>query len=167
MLGEIADRIDMKVSGLFILALGVLAVFSPLAAGISLSLLFGAILFAGSIVHIAQVLGNGELKTSIVQLSLGFLYALAGISFIVNPTFGLTTLTIVLFAQLALTGALQIAWGLRSEEGKTELILSGFLSLVLASLIYAGWPSTATWVLGLFFGLNLIATGTAMILKAD
>ena len=34
------------------------------------------------------------------------------------------------------------------------------------ALIIKGWPSTATWALGLIVGINLIASGAAIIMVA-
>ena len=39
------------------------------------------------------------------------------------------------------------------------MILSGIVSLVLAWMIFSGFPGSATWLLGLLFGINLIFTG--------
>jgi uncharacterized membrane protein HdeD (DUF308 family) len=39
------------------------------------------------------------------------------------------------------------------------MLLSGVVSLVLAWMIFSGFPGSATWLLGLLFGINLIFTG--------
>ena len=39
------------------------------------------------------------------------------------------------------------------------MLLSGIVSLVLAWMIFSGFPGSATWLLGLLFGINLIFTG--------
>ena len=40
------------------------------------------------------------------------------------------------------------------------------LDLILAALIIQGWPSTATWALGLIVGVNLVTSGAAIIMVA-
>ena len=40
---------------------------------------------------------------------------------------------------------------------------SGIVDLILAGIIFAGLPETATWALGLLVGINLLFGGTAMI----
>jgi uncharacterized membrane protein HdeD (DUF308 family) len=42
------------------------------------------------------------------------------------------------------------------------MLASGIADLILAGIIIAGWPSTATWVLGLLVGINLITSGAAI-----
>jgi uncharacterized membrane protein HdeD (DUF308 family) len=43
------------------------------------------------------------------------------------------------------------------------MLASGIADLILAGIIIAGWPSTATWILGLLVGINLITSGAAII----
>jgi uncharacterized membrane protein HdeD (DUF308 family) len=46
------------------------------------------------------------------------------------------------------------------------MLASGIADLILAGLIIKGWPSTATWALGLIVGVNLITSGAAIIMVA-
>ena len=42
------------------------------------------------------------------------------------------------------------------------MLASGIADLVLAGIIIAGWPGTATWAPGLIVGVNLITSGGAI-----
>jgi uncharacterized membrane protein HdeD (DUF308 family) len=44
------------------------------------------------------------------------------------------------------------------------MLASGIADLILAALIIAGWPGTATWALGIIVGVNLITSGAAITL---
>jgi uncharacterized membrane protein HdeD (DUF308 family) len=44
------------------------------------------------------------------------------------------------------------------------MLPSGIGDLILAGLIIAGWPGTASWALGLIVGVNLITSGVAITL---
>ncbi len=160
-----SDRSYWNVSGLIILSLGVLAVIFPLLTGISLSFLFGSLLLAGGVVHVAQVFSVSGWKSSILQLALGTLYLLGGIAIVSNPVLGLATLTMLLLFYLMLSGLVEIFWGLRVREQEYSfgIVLSGLLSLLLAVLIWFQWPASAAWALGLLFGLSLISTGASMM----
>jgi uncharacterized membrane protein HdeD (DUF308 family) len=46
------------------------------------------------------------------------------------------------------------------------MLASGIADLILAALIIAGWPGTATWALGLIVGVNLITSGAAITMVA-
>src|SRR5262249_23751223 len=43
------------------------------------------------------------------------------------------------------------------------MLASGIVDLILAGIIFAGLPETATWALGLLVGINLLFGGTALI----
>ena len=43
------------------------------------------------------------------------------------------------------------------------MLMSGIVDLILAGIIFAGLPGSATWALGLLVGINMLFGGTAMI----
>jgi uncharacterized membrane protein HdeD (DUF308 family) len=43
------------------------------------------------------------------------------------------------------------------------MLVSGVVDLILAGIIFAGLPESATWALGLLVGINMLFGGTAMI----
>jgi len=43
-------------------------------------------------------------------------------------------------------------------------LASGILDLVLAALIFSGWPSTAVWAIGLLVGVNMIYFGVSLVM---
>jgi uncharacterized membrane protein HdeD (DUF308 family) len=46
------------------------------------------------------------------------------------------------------------------------LVFDGILSLVLGLMIGLGWPSTAVWAIGLLVGIDLLFSGSSMLLIA-
>ncbi len=40
-----------------------------------------------------------------------------------------------------------------------QLFFNGFTSLLLAIIVWAGWPEIASWVLGLIQGINILFMG--------
>lgn len=152
-------------AGIVIAILGVLAIFAPFVTGVGLSILLGAFLVVGGIVHFAHAFSARGWTGSLWQIVLAIVYAVAGISLLVNPVFGLTTLTILLIIYLLVDGVAEIIVGLqsRSEPRWGWLVASGVISLVLAGLLWAGFPSTALWAIGLLFGISLLSTGISMV----
>jgi uncharacterized membrane protein HdeD (DUF308 family) len=67
-------------------------------------------------------------------------------------------------------GFFQIALALRYRNALPGswgwLLASGLVDLAIAILIIRDWPSTSVWTLGLLAGLNLISTGSAIIITA-
>lgn len=155
-------------AGAIIAVIGVLAILSPFVAGVSLSILLGALLVVGGLVHVARAFSGGW-KRFFVQGLLAVVYAIAGIALLSNPVIGLTTLTILLVAFLFVEGILEIVMGFqaRGEKGWSALVVSGVLALVIAGLIWAGFPSSALWAVGLLFGVNLLVSGVSMMFMAQ
>ncbi len=56
---------------------------------------------------------------------------------------------------------LLLSFALMDRPGWTWFMISGLMACLMGSLVYAGLPTTAFWVLGLVFGANFIVTGFA------
>ncbi len=155
-------------AGAIIAIIGVLAILSPFVAGVSLSILLGALLIVGALVHVAHAFSGGWGRFFIQGL-LAVVYAIAGIALLSNPVLALTTLTILLVAFLFVEGILEIVMGFqaRDEKGWSALVVSGVLGLVVAGLIWAAFPSSALWAVGLLFGVNLLVSGVSMMYMAQ
>ncbi|WP_132058703.1 HdeD family acid-resistance protein [Halorussus amylolyticus] len=160
------DQRSFKIGGALLVVLGLLAIAFPFVTGLSLSILLGALLVVGALVHVAHAFSARKWTGSIWQILLAVLYGFAGISLLANPVLGLLTLSLLLVSYFLVDGVVEIAMGVRVRpaDGWVWLVGSGVLSLLLAVLLWVGWPATAAWALGLFFGLNLLSTGLAMIL---
>jgi uncharacterized membrane protein HdeD (DUF308 family) len=46
------------------------------------------------------------------------------------------------------------------------MLASGIVDLALATIIFAGFPGTATWAIGLLAGISLTSGGAAMVAMA-
>jgi uncharacterized membrane protein HdeD (DUF308 family) len=119
--------------------------------------------------------GVGLVTTFWMRQAPGFWWALlsaviailAGIVLILWPISGTLSLTLVLIAFFVVEGVatLMYAFEHRSQlSGRWGWMLaSGIVDLILAGIIFAGLPGTATWALGLLVGINMLFGGTAMI----
>jgi uncharacterized membrane protein HdeD (DUF308 family) len=154
------------VAGVIIAILGFLAVVFPLITGVSVSVVLGAILVVGALVHASNAFSAGTLGNVLGQVTLAVLYGFAGIAFIANPVVGLATLTLLAIAFFLADGLVEIAWGLRSrgQPGSQWLLASGGVSLLLAGLLWLGFPSSAAWAIGVLLGVNLLVTGVSIVL---
>jgi uncharacterized membrane protein HdeD (DUF308 family) len=154
------------IAGAVIGLLGVLAIVFPFVTGLSMSILLGILLVAGALVHVARAFSAGGFWGVVWQVALGVLYGIAGVSLLANPVLGLTTLTLLVIAFFVVDGIVEIAWALagRGSVGWLWLLGSGVLSILLAGLLWAGFPSTAAWGIGVLVGVNLLSTGLTLIL---
>lgn len=152
------------VGGILLALLGVIALFTPFVTGLALTVVLGAVLVVGALVHVAAAFSARSTLGVLWQILLGIVYGIAGIAVLTNPLFGLTTLAVLVIAFFVAEGVIQLVWAATGSVGsRLGFGLSGAISLGLAVLIWAGLPSSALWAVGTLFGVNLLVTGGAMI----
>lgn len=80
---------------------------------------------------------------------------------------GAVVLTMLLATYFLIAGVFRIvaAFALHLPNWGWTLA-NGIISLALGILVWAGWPLTGLWVLGLFIGINLLFAGWARVMLA-
>src|ERR1700722_1682900 len=156
--------------GIALLILGVLAIVVPPIATIAVEVLVGWLLLMSGIVGLMATLrmrGAPGFWWSLISAVLGIA---AGIILLRWPLSGAVSLTLILTVFLVLEGVVSIMYAL---EHKRELsgrwggmLFSGLVDLLLAGIIFAGFPGTAAWAIGLLIGVNLVFGGSALIAMA-
>jgi len=152
--------------GVLLALLGLLALFTPFITGIALSILLGAALVVGALVHVAAAFSAGSARGVVWQVVLGVVYGLVGISILVNPILGLTTLTLLVIAFFAVEGIVELVWAVTGQGSPLWLGASGVVSLLLAGMLLVGFPATALWAVGVLFGVDLLVTGLTMAMHS-
>jgi uncharacterized membrane protein HdeD (DUF308 family) len=155
------------VEGIVLALLGVAAIVLPVIATLAFTLLIGWLfLFSGAI---------GLFTTFWMRNAPGFWWSLlsgvigiaAGIVLIRWPISGTVSLTLVLIAFFVVEGIVTLMYAFEHRAQLSGrwgwMLASGIVDLMLAGIIFAGLPETATWALGLLVGINLLFGGTAMI----
>ena len=158
----------LALAGLVVGLLGIVAMAFPLATGLSVTIAIGIVLVLGGIVHGAHAFTVRGWQGRLWQLALGVVGVVVGLVILANPVVGLASLTVLAIAYLIADGVVEL-WGasqLESGRGRTAIAASGILSLVLAALLFAGFPATAAWAIGLLVGVSLLVTGLSMVAVA-
>jgi uncharacterized membrane protein HdeD (DUF308 family) len=147
--------------------LGAAAIILPVVATLAFTLVIGWLFLISG--------GVGLVTTFWMRHAPGFWWALlsavvgivAGIILLRWPISGTVSLTLVLIAFFLIEGiaTLMYAFEHRAQlSGRWGWMLaSGVVDLILAGIIFAGLPESATWALGLLVGINMLFGGTAMI----
>jgi uncharacterized membrane protein HdeD (DUF308 family) len=154
--------------GILMIILGVFAIGAPAVATVAVQLALGWILMIGGIaqgIHAFMVKGWGGF---LLELLSAALYLVVGILLLVNPVEGALALTIVLAVFLIVEGIFKLimAFRVRDHRGWGWLLASGILSLILGVLIWAEWPASGVWVIGLLVGIQLLFTGWSLVMLA-
>ncbi|ADD06246.1 uncharacterized protein Nmag_2690 [Natrialba magadii ATCC 43099] len=154
----------LAIAGGVVGLIGLLAIVFPLATGISVTLVIGALLVLSGIVHGAHAFTARGWSGSMWQLALGVISVVAGVLVLANPVIGLVTLTLLAIAYLLADGVAELWLSMRmaDQPGRMSVAASGVLSLVLAGLLWIGFPADAAWAIGLLVGISLFMTGLSM-----
>ena len=156
-------------AGIILILLGAAAIALPLAASIAIEVLFGWLFVVSGIVmsvHSFRALNTGR---CLMRLLIGILYVAIGVMFLAYPMQGVLTLTLLLAILFMFEGVVKIsvALRLRSTPNWGWMLTSGIAALVLAGIIWAEWPGSASWILGLLVGINLIFGGWTMVMLSS
>ncbi|HZC54545.1 MAG TPA: HdeD family acid-resistance protein [Xanthobacteraceae bacterium] len=153
--------------GIMLVILGAAAIIVPQIATLAFTLVIGWVFLVSG--------GVGLVTTFWMRNAPGFWWALlsavisiaAGIVLIRWPINGTVSLTLVLIAFFIVEGVATIMYAIDHKAQLSGrwgwMLMSGIVDLILAGIIFAGLPESATWALGLLVGINLVFGGTAMI----
>ena len=153
--------------GFVYLIAGLVALGSVMMATVMLSgvLLVGVMMI---IAGAAQVLSAFQIKSwgkFLLWALLGILYIVAGFVTFENPLLAAALLTLILGASLVGSGIMRVilAFSMKRESPWIWVLLSGVITLLLGLLIFAHWPVSSLYILGVFLGIDLVMAGTAWI----
>lgn len=151
--------------GIFFIILGSIAIIIPQVFTLGIALFLGWLLLIGGIAQSIRALSISSMPGFGLWLFIGVLQTGIGYFLIANPTEGAMTLTMMLTVFFALEGIIKIymAFMMRPLARWTWVFFSGVMALVLAIIVWAGWPGTALWVLGLLLGINMIFLGWTLL----
>lgn len=95
------------------------------------------------------------------------LYMVVGVLMIVRPAAGALSLTLLIGAFFLAGGLFRIVAAIAGRPPYWGwLLLSGIVTLLLGLLIVAEWPASGLWVIGMFLGIDLLFSGTSLIMFA-
>lgn len=151
--------------GILFIVLGLCAVVVPQLFSVAVVIFLGWLILFGGIVHISRALMFSGMPGFGSWLFMGILQAVVGYLFIAQPAAGVFTLTILITLFFALEGMAKIslAFMMRPLPNWGLILFSGITALVFAFIIAISWSESSQWLLGLFFGINMIFLGATLV----
>ena len=145
---------------------GVLAIASPLAAGVAVNVLVAWLLVFSGCAHLVFAWNTRSTGGFLWELLLGVVYIFIGVYLLIHPLAGLASLTIALAMYLLLEAILEFVLGftLRPLPGSGWLLFDGIVTLILAVMIWRTWPSNTAWVVGTLVGISMLFSGTSRLM---
>jgi uncharacterized membrane protein HdeD (DUF308 family) len=155
--------------GIVMMVLGLLAIAVPEVATLAITIFIGWLFFIGGIFRTISVLQHRAMPGFAWSLLIAVLAILLGLILIVRPIAGVLTLTIWLIVFFIIEGIAAIFLAIEHRRHLPSwgwVLLSGLVDLLLAYLIWDGWPSSAAWAIGLLVGINMVFVGLSLVMTA-
>jgi uncharacterized membrane protein HdeD (DUF308 family) len=151
-----------------LVALGVLAVGSPLVAAVAVNVVISWLIVVAGVVHLAVAFHRREVGSIIWRILVGLAYVFFGVYLIAHPAIGVASLTLVLASLFLVEGIFDIAlfFQVRAVQGSSWILIDGIITLLLGLMIYLQWPSSSSWAIGTLVGVSLIVSGVTRVMMS-
>ena len=144
---------------------GVLAVGSPLAAGLAVSVVVGVALLIAGVTRTMGAFSAGSFGQGALAVIGGIVAFVAGAISVARPGLGLEALTLMLGGYLLVDGVAGavLAFHVRPQNGWGWILFGAALSVILGIMLLKDWPLSGQWAIGTIVGINLLSSGASMI----
>jgi uncharacterized membrane protein HdeD (DUF308 family) len=158
-------RTLLIMEGILFSILGILAIILPGISTLSTELFIGWLLIFGAIAQLYRTFTTRKHVGFTGSLIIGFLYLIFGILLLLYPVAGILSLTVLLifFFFAEGIGKLILAFQFRRARNWGWLAVNGVLAIIIGYIIWAGWPQTSFWALGLLVGINMLFFGLSLL----
>jgi uncharacterized membrane protein HdeD (DUF308 family) len=152
------------IEGIVLVAAGVLAILYPVISSVAVIVLLGWLLILSGVVQGISLIGAGHVPHFWLQLISVILAVLIGFLFLRDPEQGLLTITLLLIVFFMIEGMSKVVFALtiRPFPNWGWVLGSGLVGIALSLILWASLPVTATWLIGLLLGIELISVGAAI-----
>jgi uncharacterized membrane protein HdeD (DUF308 family) len=146
---------------ILLIVLGVLAIALPLIAAIAVTSVIAWLMIFAGVMHLSVGFSARGAGSFFWELLVSIAYFFAGGYMAFHPLIGVATLTLLLTSFFLVEGVLEIAafFQVRRHGGAGWMLLDGIITIVLAGLIWAQWPSSAAWAIGIIVGISMLVSG--------
>jgi len=148
--------------GILSLLFGIIGIFMSTVVTITSMIFFGILVIVGGVIFLVESFSAPKWKGKILSFMLALLYLVAGVVMITNPEGSAIWFTLFIASFVIAICAMRI---IRCFQIKNELnewgwmVFAGVLNIVLGLLIYAQWPYSGLWIIGLFISIELMIQG--------
>lgn len=144
---------------------GVIALLNPFAASVAAQTIVAWFFLIIGVIQGISIFRVTRMRERLLAILLTIIYLWLGITFLANPLEGLISLTLVAAILFLVSGIAKVvyAFSVTDSRYKMMMLISGAISVVLAIMIFAQFPSSAAVVLGVLLSVELLSTGVAMV----
>jgi uncharacterized membrane protein HdeD (DUF308 family) len=149
--------------GVLILA-GAFAILYPLISATAVIVMLGWLLIASGVTQGVGLIGALQVPQTWFQLISVALAVFIGFLFLLQPTQGILSISLLLVVFFMVEGISKIMFSLaiRPFPMWAWLLASGVVGVLLSAILLMNLASATVWLLGLLLGVHLISVGSAM-----
>jgi uncharacterized membrane protein HdeD (DUF308 family) len=153
-----------SITGIIMLICGIVAVFSPFVAGLSVTVVVGAMLLVSGISQCFLAFQAGAFGQGLLIFIMGALTTVAGGYMVGQPVSGLAAITLFLAAYFIVTGIFELigTFQIRGADGWVWMLFNGIITLALGVMIWRQFPVSGAWAVGTLFGIKMVFGGLAL-----
>jgi uncharacterized membrane protein HdeD (DUF308 family) len=151
--------------GIFLIVVGVLAIQRPVVATLTVVEVLGFLLVFGAGAEIVSSFWARGWGGFFLHLLTGLLYLFVGAILLERTELAAGGFTLMLAVFFFASGLFRIVFALTQRfSGWGWTVLSGVVTLALGVLIWRNLPEAAFWVIGTFFGIDLLFIGWSWVM---
>ncbi len=164
-LGELSENWGwLLVAGIGLIIFGAIGLYMEVVVTVATVLYIGILtVAAGVLVTIGSFKAEGW-KAKLWQLLVGVAYIVAGVVMWMEPEATATWVTLFISAALIAAGILRMVAGaqMRGTDGWILTIISGVAGIALGVLLFADWPLSGTYAIGMFVSIDMLMQGISL-----
>ena len=168
-LGEVTIKWGwMLALGIIMVILGTIGLGMTFALTIASVWFFGILLLIGGVIQLVDAFMCKGWKSILWHILIALLYLAGGAVIIRDPVLASTTFTLFIAGVLVGAGIFRIiiAFQMRGIPGWVWVLIGGIAAIALGIMIFAQWPVSGLWVIGLFVAIEMLFNGWSQIMIA-
>lgn len=153
------------VAGLFLCALGILAMLASAATGLLSSFVIGLVLIASGILEgVGSFTHREKTGSRVLGVLSGVLVAVIGVILIARPELGVMAAGLLIATWFVASGLFRSVTSLVDRYPRWGWDFAyGILALILGLILFGRWPLSSFFIVGLLIGLEILARGIVLI----
>jgi uncharacterized membrane protein HdeD (DUF308 family) len=148
------------------LIVGLLALSSPLLFSLLIVRFLGLFALISGVISLLVAIFDKDVAPRGLNAVFALVRIGAGLALLYCVSSGLNLIMLIFAVYLIVEGIFDIygALKMREHRGRIFMLLNGIITIALGLMVYAHWPSGSAWILGLFFGINLLFHGFSQLM---
>ena len=151
--------------GLLLIIMGCIVISSAVYATLFSVIFLGCFLCAAGVAQVVHAFIEKKWSGCFLALGLGLLYGVSGFVCIAHPAGSAITITLWIAAMCFFVGLFRMISSLISRFDQWGWVFfNGLITFCLGLMIFADWPISGMWVIGLFVGIDMLLAGWSSVL---